>query len=59
MDHREKDAEIISEILLKAASEPDFRNTLIRDPGVVLEKYDVSAEAKMIIRKSIRDLTQQ
>ena len=58
MEHREKDAEIISEILLKAASEPDFRNTLIRDPGPVLEQYGVSPEARLIIRKSIQDLTQ-
>jgi hypothetical protein len=53
-----KEAEIISEILLRAASEPDFRNDLIRDPGVVLEQYNVSPEAKLIIRRSIIDLTQ-
>jgi hypothetical protein len=53
-----KEAEIISEILLKAASEPEFRNELIRDPGVVLEQYNVSPEAKMIILRSIIDLTQ-
>lgn len=58
MEHLEKEAEIISEILLKAASEPEFRNTLIRDPAVVLEQYNVSQEAKTIIRTSIRDLTQ-
>jgi hypothetical protein len=53
-----KEAEIISEILLKAASEPEFRNELIKDPGVVLEQYNVSREAKLIIRRSIIDLTQ-
>jgi hypothetical protein len=53
----QKEAEIISEILLKAASEPEFRNVLVKDPGVVLEQYDVSPEAKLIIR-SIVDLTQ-
>ncbi|HJS68466.1 MAG TPA: hypothetical protein VJ730_03515 [Nitrososphaera sp.] len=53
-----KEAEIISEILLKAASEPEFRNELIKDPGTMLEQYDVSAEAKLIIRRSIIDLTQ-
>ncbi len=55
---RQKEAEIISEILLKAASEPQFRNDLIRDPGIVLEQYDVSPEAKLIIKRSIIDLTQ-
>ncbi|HXV46885.1 MAG TPA: hypothetical protein VD736_09450 [Nitrososphaera sp.] len=53
-----KEAEIISEILLKAASEPEFRNELIKNPGIVLEQYNVSAEAKLIIRRSIIDLTQ-
>jgi hypothetical protein len=55
---QQKEAEIISEILLKAASEPEFRNVLVKDPGVVLEQYDVSPEAKLIIRRSIVDLTQ-
>lgn len=53
-----KEAEIISEILLRAASEPEFRNELIRDPGIVLDRYNVSTEAKLIIRRSIIDLTQ-
>ncbi len=53
-----KEAEIISEILLKAASEPEFRNSLIRDPANVLQMYDVSPQAKTIITKSIIDLTQ-
>lgn len=53
-----KEAEIISEILLKAASEPEFRNSLIRDPADVLRQYDVSPQAKTIIAKSISDLTQ-
>jgi len=55
---QQKEAEIISEILLKAASEPEFRNELIRNPGIVLEQYKVSPEAKLIIRNSIIDLTQ-
>lgn len=55
---QQKEAEIISEILLKAASEPEFRNELIKDPSIVLEQYNVSPEAKLIIRRSIIDLTQ-
>jgi hypothetical protein len=55
---QQKEAEIISEVLLKAASEPEFRNELIKDPDVFLEQYDVSPEAKLIIRRSIIDLTQ-
>lgn len=55
---RQKEAEIISEILLKAASEAEFRNSLIKDTSSILEKYNISNEAKYIIRKSIIDLTQ-
>jgi hypothetical protein len=55
---RQKEAEIISEILLRAASEPEFRNVLIKSPSAVLDQYNVSREAKMIITRSITDLTQ-
>ncbi|MDQ3837998.1 MAG: hypothetical protein M3297_01880 [Thermoproteota archaeon] len=58
MDSRQRDAEIISEILLKAASEPDFRNSLIKEPTSVLREYNLSEEAKAIIKTSIIDLTQ-
>ena len=58
LDTRQKDAEVISEILLKAASEPEFRNLLVKDPTKVLEQYNISPEAKLIIKKSIIDLTQ-
>jgi hypothetical protein len=58
LDSRQRDAEIISEILLKAASEPEFRNSLIKEPGRVLQGYNISEEAKAIIKNSIIDLTQ-
>jgi hypothetical protein len=58
LDTRQKDAEVISEILLKAASEPEFRNVLVKDPTKILEQYNISPEAKLIIKKSIIDLTQ-
>jgi len=58
LDPRQKDAQIISDILLKAASEPEFRNVLIADPTTVIQKYSISAEAKSIIKKSIIDLKQ-
>jgi hypothetical protein len=58
LESRQKDAEIISEILLRAASEPEFRNSLIKNPSTVLEQYRVSAEARLIIQHSIADLTQ-
>jgi hypothetical protein len=58
LDSRQREAEIISEILLRAASEPDFRNSLIKEPTNVLRGYDLSDEAKAIIKTSITDLTQ-
>jgi hypothetical protein len=58
LEPKEKEAEIVSEILLKAASEPEFRNNLIRDPATVLDMYDVSPTAKMVIKRTIIDLTQ-
>lgn len=58
LDSRQKDAETISEILLKAASEPEFRNQLVKEPAKILEQYNISPEAKLIIRTSIADLTQ-
>jgi hypothetical protein len=58
LNSRQRDAEVISEILLKAASEPEFRNSLIKEPSRVLQEYNISDEAKVIIKKSIIDLTQ-
>lgn len=58
LESQQKEAEVISEVLLKAASEPEFRNELIKDPDIILEQYDVSPQAKLIIRTSIIDLTQ-
>ncbi len=58
LDPRQKDAEMISDILLRAASEPEFRNQLVKEPAKILEQYNISPEAKLIIRRSIADLTQ-
>jgi hypothetical protein len=58
LNSRQRDAEVISEILLKAASEPEFRNSLIKEPSRVLQEYNISEEAKVIIKNSIIDLTQ-
>ena len=58
MNSKSMEAEVISEILLKAASEPEFRKRLIKNPEKILECYGVSGEAKYIIQKSVRDLMQ-
>ena len=40
------EAEVISEILLKAASEPEFRKKMIKNPAKILDCYDISTDAK-------------
>ncbi|MDF0680258.1 MAG: hypothetical protein P0116_04770 [Candidatus Nitrosocosmicus sp.] len=52
------EAEVISEILLKAASEPEFRRRLIKSPIKILDCYSISNEAKQVIQRTIVDLTQ-
>ncbi|MBA3749799.1 MAG: hypothetical protein H0X03_02700 [Nitrosopumilus sp.] len=58
MNSKNMEAEIISEILLKAASEPEFRKRLIKNPEKILECYDISREAKYVIQRSIKDSVQ-
>ncbi|HET6730294.1 MAG TPA: hypothetical protein VFH04_01715 [Nitrososphaeraceae archaeon] len=55
MDSRENDVKIVSDILLRAASEPEFRKLLLTEPTKVLDGYTISREAKLIIKKTIDD----
>lgn len=55
MESRKRDARIVGDILLKAASEPDFRRLLLAEPSKVLDDYDISPEAKSIIKNVIDD----
>jgi hypothetical protein len=58
LNSKQEDVDTISEILLRAAREPEFRNQLIKQPSNILEQYNISNEAKAIIKNSITDLTQ-
>jgi hypothetical protein len=58
LNSKQEDAETISEILLRAAREPEFRNQLIKEPSQVLEQFNISDEARTIIKTSINDLSQ-
>jgi hypothetical protein len=58
LNSREEEAETISEILLRAAREPEFRNQLIKEPSQVLGQFNISDEARSIIKTSINDLSQ-
>jgi hypothetical protein len=55
LESRKEDARIVGDILLKAASEPDFRRLLLTEPSKVLDVYDISPEAKSIIKSVIAD----
>ena len=58
LNSKHEDTDTISEILLRAAREPEFRNQLIKQPSKILEQYNISDEASSIIKNSILDLTQ-
>nr|MDP9288948.1 hypothetical protein [Thermoproteota archaeon] len=58
LNSKQEDSDTISEILLRAAREPVFRSQLIKQLSNVLEQYNISDEAKSIIKNSIIDLTQ-
>ena len=58
LNSKEEDVVIINEILVRAGSDPEFTNQLIRQPSNVLAQYNISDEAKSIIENSINDLTQ-
>ena len=55
LEVKNADMEIVSDILLRAASEPNFRRLLFSEPSKVLEDYDLSSEAKSIIVNVIND----
>jgi hypothetical protein len=58
LNSKEEDASTINNILVRAASEPEFRNQLMKQPSKVLEQYNISNEAKSVIERSIIDLKQ-
>ena len=55
MEIRNGDVKIVGDILLRAASEPGFRRLLLTSPTKVLDDYDISSEAKSIIKNVIND----
>ncbi|HZA42504.1 MAG TPA: hypothetical protein VE504_01895 [Nitrososphaeraceae archaeon] len=55
MEIRNGDVKIVGDILLRAASEPGFRRLLLTEPMKVLDDYDISSEAKSIIKNVIND----
>lgn len=53
MEIRDRDTKIVSDILLRAASEPNFRRLLLLEPSKVLAEYDISSESKSIIKNVV------
>jgi len=56
LNSKQDDADTISEILLRAAREPEFRNQLIKQSSIhsSLEQYNISDEAKSIVKNRHR-----
>ena len=50
---RQKEAEIISDILLRAASEPEFRNLLIKNPGDKQKNIIFQMKPNILSRKAL------
>ena len=53
LEIRDGDTKIVSDILLRAASEPNFRRLLLLEPSKVLAEYDISSESKSIIKNVV------
>ncbi len=53
----EKAVQILNEIFTRAAKDPEFRKALLNDPSSVLDKYELSPEAKQSILSAIREET--
>jgi hypothetical protein len=52
----EKQIQALNEIFAKAAKDPEFRNSLLKEPSSVLEKYELSGETKQMMLNAVRDI---
>ena len=50
----EKEMDILNEIFVKASKDPQFRKELLDDPESVLDRYDLSSDAKRSIIDAIK-----
>ncbi|HZD36431.1 MAG TPA: hypothetical protein VE130_14605 [Nitrososphaeraceae archaeon] len=55
MERGSSEARVVSDILLRAAGEPNFRRLLLSEPIKALDEYNISSEAKSIIKNVIDD----
>ncbi len=55
-EQKEKEIEMLNEIFARAASDPEFRNMLLREPSSVLDKYGLSEEIKKMILEGLRGM---
>ena len=51
-----KEVQTLNEIFAKAAKDPEFRNSLLKEPSSVLEQYELSSETKQLILNAVRDM---
>lgn len=55
-DFDEKTIQILNEIFVKATKDPEFRKALLAGPSSVLDKYELSSEAKQNILSAIKEM---
>lgn len=51
--------QVLNEIFVKAAKEPEFRAALLKDASSVLDKYDLSSQSKQMILEAIKEMQDQ
>lgn len=52
----ENEIQALNEIFAKAAKDPEFRNSLLKEPSSVLEKYELSSEIKQLLLNAVREM---
>lgn len=52
----EKEIQTLNEIFAKAAKDPEFRNSLLKETSSILEKYELSSETKKLLLDAVRDM---
>jgi hypothetical protein len=55
LEYTDNDSKVISEIVQLAHSDPEFRIEFFKNPEKILDQFNVSDNAKMLILKFFND----
>ena len=56
MEYTETDLKVISDIVRRAHSDPEFRIEFFKNPNSILDQFNVSAKAKILISKFFNEI---